>query len=165
MTKTQAKRSSQAWVSEFGPVCCGRIVGLEGKRRPRVDFPGNPNGGPIVARSLDTVRLGGKACSGELPVLLVFEHGDPAKPIIVGVVRSGAASRDESCNSSGQIDSSRHAVIGRRVALEGHEEVTLTSGKASITLTREGRISLCGVEIVSRASGANKIRGASVSIN
>jgi len=165
MTKTQVKRNSQGWISEFGPVCCGRIVEVDGNRQAHVDFPGNPRE-PVVARCLNTVGLPVGASLGDLPVLLVFEHGDPAKPIIVGVVQSDATTLCECDFSTSQAGNARNAVIdGRRMALEGAEEVTLICGKASITLTKDGRISLRGVEIVSRASGANKIRGASVSIN
>ena len=165
MKTTQPNSRSQAWISEFGPVCCGRIVEIDGDRQPWVDFVGNP-GGQTVARCLDTVRLEGRASLGDLPVLLVFEHGDPARPIIVGVVESGAPVPHETHRTVPHGEVPRHATVdGRRVMLKGDEEVTLVCGKASITLTKNGRISLCGVEIVSRASGANKIRGASVSIN
>jgi len=165
MNKTQIKSRSQAWASEFGPVCCGRIVSFDGDQRPRVDFAGNP-GDPIIARCLDTVRLEGRASLGELPVLLAFEHGDPAKPIIVGVVQSSVAAPGGSRVNSAHSGGTQHAIVdGRRVVLKGDEEVTLICGKASITLSKDGRISLRGVEIISRASTANKIRGASVSIN
>src|ERR1043166_4641884 len=160
MNTTETKNRSRAWASEFGPVCCGRIVGTDSNRRPIVDFAGN-SGEPVVARCLDTVRLGNNSSSRDCPVLLVFEHGDPAKPIIVGRV---VESDTPSPNETGAV--SRQAVVdGRRVLIKGDEEVTLVCGKASITLTKNGCISLRGVEIVSRASGANKIRGASVSIN
>jgi len=165
MTKTLVKRRSQAWISEFGPVCCGRIVGVDNNRQPCVDFPGNPSD-PVVARCLNTVRLERGASSGDLPVLLVFEYGDPARPIIVGVVQSDATALCKSDFWVPQVGKPGNAVIdGRRVELKGDEEVTLICGKASITLTKDGRISLRGIELVSRASGANKIRGASVSIN
>ena len=54
MTKTKVKRSPQGWISEFGPVCCGRIVEVDGNRQPCVDFPGNPSD-PVVARCLNTI--------------------------------------------------------------------------------------------------------------
>jgi hypothetical protein len=165
MKATQGRSGSQAWTSEFGPVCCGRIVGMDGNRHPLVDFAGNP-GDPVEARCLETVRLDGRASMGNLTVLLVFEHGDPARPIIVGVVQADLVGPAETHSLPAQAEESRHAVVdGRRVVLKGDDEVTLVCGRASITLTKDGRISLRGVEILSRASAANKIRGASVNIN
>ncbi|MEQ1850444.1 MAG: DUF6484 domain-containing protein [Chthoniobacteraceae bacterium] len=164
MNKTQAKAKSKAWNSEFGPVCCGRIVAFDSERHPVVEFPGNP-GEPVAARWLDSVCLDERHLSENATLLLAFEHGDPARPIVVGLVESAfspASEKDESV----QKNSSRHALVdGRRVTIRGNDEVTLVCGKASITLTKDGRINLRGVEITSRASGANKIRGASVNIN
>jgi hypothetical protein len=63
----------------------GTIVDLQ--RRPLVDFPGNPLA-PQPARVVasvvpETLAL---ASGGRLPVLLVFEDDDPARPVIVDVV-------------------------------------------------------------------------------
>ena len=161
----QTSSRSKAWISEFGPVSCGRIVELSSDGQACVDFPGNGSG-PIVARCLDTVRLESRTFLADLPILLVFEHGDPAKPIIVGVVDSGAAAQWKTHGMCVPPEKSQHAIVdGRRLMLKGEEEVTLVCGEASITLTKDGRITLRGVEIVSRALGSNKIRGASVSIN
>jgi len=54
---------------------------------------------------------------------------------------------------------------GERVRLTAQREIVLRCGKASITLTAEGRILLKGVELVSSASGPNRIKGSSVKIN
>jgi hypothetical protein len=56
-------------------------------------------------------------------------------------------------------------IDGRRLVLEGHEEIVLRCGRGSITLTANGKIVLKGTELVSRSSGTNKIRGAAVNIN
>lgn len=53
----------------------------------------------------------------------------------------------------------------RRLDLEASEEIRLTCGKSSILLRRDGTVIVRGVTIVSRASQANKIRGATVSVN
>lgn len=157
MSRTQIRNSARAWNSEFGPVCCGRVVEIDSERRPIVDFAGNP-GGPVLARCVAAVTLDARVPSDETPVLLAFEQGDPARPIIVGIVQTALP--------TAKADRSQHAIIdGRKVILKGDEEVTLVCGKSSITLSKDGRIHLRGAEIVSRASGANKIRGASVNIN
>jgi hypothetical protein len=56
-------------------------------------------------------------------------------------------------------------VDGRQVTLEGRDEVVLRCGQSSITLTKDGRVVVKGVEIVSRASRTNKIKGGNVNIN
>ena len=54
---------------------------------------------------------------------------------------------------------------GKRVVLEGQEEVVLRCGEASITLTRNGKIVIRGKYLLSRASGVNRILGGSVQVN
>lgn len=49
--------------------------------------------------------------------------------------------------------------------LTAQNELTLRCGKASITLTKEGKIILRGTYISSRSSGANRIKGGSVHLN
>jgi hypothetical protein len=53
----------------------------------------------------------------------------------------------------------------RRVDLEASDEIRLTCGKSSLVLRRDGTVVVRGVQIVSRASQSNKIRGATVSLN
>ncbi len=89
-------------------------------------------------------------------VLVNVIDGDAARPIIVGFLGKVTASP-------------RHAIVakvdGRRVELTGQDEVVLTCGKASITLTKEGRIILRGSYIASSSAGVNRITGGSVQIN
>jgi len=56
-------------------------------------------------------------------------------------------------------------VDGKRVVLEGDQEVVLRCGDASITLRRDGKIVLRGAYIETTATGLNRIRGGSVKIN
>jgi len=56
-------------------------------------------------------------------------------------------------------------VDGKRVQIEGTEEVVLRCGKASITLHSNGRLVIRGAYIESRASGTNRIKGGAVLIN
>jgi hypothetical protein len=53
----------------------------------------------------------------------------------------------------------------RRLNLEASEEIRLTCGKSFLLLRRDGTVIVRGVKVVSRASQANKIRGATVEIN
>jgi hypothetical protein len=63
----------------------GTIVAIE--PRAVVDFRGNPFGPQRarIAASL-TAEMISTACAANLPVLLVFEDDDPARPVIVDVV-------------------------------------------------------------------------------
>ncbi len=56
-------------------------------------------------------------------------------------------------------------VDGRRVVVEAKRELVLRCGKASITLTRAGKIILRGTHVVSKSSGANSVQGTQVRIN
>jgi hypothetical protein len=86
-------------------------------------------------------------------VALGFEGGDPARPIVLGVLSQPAPREVEA------------VVDGDRVVLDGRREIVLRCGEASITLTRAGKIVLRGAYIVTRSTGCNKIQGASVRIN
>ena len=56
-------------------------------------------------------------------------------------------------------------VDGRRVELEGRDEIVLRCGEASITLRRNGRVVIRGLQVETRAAGLNRIKGGSVAIN
>ena len=56
-------------------------------------------------------------------------------------------------------------VDGKRVLLEGQEEVVLKCGEASITLKRDGKLILRGAYVETHAKGVNRIKGGSVKIN
>jgi hypothetical protein len=122
----------------------GRVVRIEANGDVLVDFRGNERG-PIRARVATNETLEGK----DEPVLLLFENGDRGLPIVAGVLRDGA----------------RRRAPKRELMFEAAEEITIACGKSSITLRRDGRVVIKGTELVSRASGTNKIRGGAVRIN
>jgi hypothetical protein len=158
---------TESWIPEpnasvegNSPSCCvGQLVGLTDGGQPLVDFPGNENG-VMKARALAGLAFGsGVDSRAGIAVLLAFDNGNLAKPIIIGEV-------NDTVTALAKKPRSVDAVIdGRKVVLHAEQEITLQSGKSSITLSKDGRIILKGISIVSRASGANKIRGGSVSIN
>ena len=53
----------------------------------------------------------------------------------------------------------------KRILFDAEEEIVLRCGEASITLTRSGKIIIKGSYLLSRSSGANRIKGGSVQIN
>jgi len=142
----------------FVNVKVGRIMRFTVDGHPLVDFPGNLLGS-LKARSMTSAapRLDRHEYIN-LPVLLVFENGDPALPIILGFVGNTflAQSYQEDPNVS---------VDGKTITFNAACEIVLQSGKSSITLRSDGKIVTKGTKIVSRSSGEQKIRGASVQLN
>ncbi len=131
----------------------GRLVGFDVRGRLLVDHPENKSGGPLLAASnvaLEPADVGA-------PVTLLFERGDPRRPIIMAKIWQQAA-------DSGPRMLGVH-VDGERLEIAGEREIVLRCGKASITLTRAGKILLRGTYISQASSGMTKIRGASVHIN
>ncbi len=57
------------------------------------------------------------------------------------------------------------SIDGQRVSITGQEEVVLQCGEASITLRKDGKIIIRGKSLLNRASGVNRIMGASVQVN
>ena len=51
------------------------------------------------------------------------------------------------------------------LVLSAEQEIVLHCGDASVTLTKAGKIILRGAYLLSRSSGVNRIKGASVQIN
>jgi hypothetical protein len=56
-------------------------------------------------------------------------------------------------------------VDGKRVAIEGVDEIELRCGEASITLRRNGKIILKGTFLESSSKGVNRIKGGAIKIN
>lgn len=93
-------------------------------------------------------------------VVLMFEQGDPTRPIVMGVLRQeGAwpmAVRPE------QVDVS---VDGERMVISAKEQLVLRCGKARITLTQAGKVLIEGSYVLSKSTGVNRIKGGSVQLN
>lgn len=106
-----------------------------------------------------------------MQVVLLFECGDYKRPIIMGVpsqptstvqpVKGEATVQLPLLNGNGvaaQVDDDRMVLTAER-------EIVLRCGKASLTLTRAGKVLIRGAYVISRSSGVNCIKGGSVQIN
>ena len=144
--------------STVGGVVVGELVGIKDEgHTPLVVYPGQSGTAAIAARSV--VDLHG-AHVGK-PVVLVFDGADPTKPIVLGVVRiSEARPLLEPTPRHVEIDAD-----GERLIVTAKEQLVLQCGKASITLTKAGKVLLQGTYVSSRSSGVQRIKGGSVHIN
>jgi len=109
--------------------------------------------------------------------VLLFENGDARLPIVVGLVAadpgasllsallapaSGALAPQPVTAPAAPVEA---RVDGKRIVVEGQEEVVLKCGEASITLKRDGKLILRGAYVETHAKGVNRIKGGSVKIN
>ncbi len=137
----------------FG-IVLGAFQGLDASGDPLVTFPGSPDDRPLAARSI--VSLDGHEVGGE--VVLMFEGGDPRRPVVMGAIQSRPAKNVPGASVRADVDD-------ERLMIEAQREVVIKCGEASITLTRAGKIVIRGTYVLSRSSGANRIKGASVEVN
>ena len=138
-------------------VVIGQLIGVTSEgRTPLVRYPGQPGSAALFARTvvdLHEPHIGHQ-------VVLMFEAGDPAKPIVMGVLHEGGGwPLDEKPNQF-EVD-----VDGERMIVTAKEQIVLRCGKASITLTSAGKVLIQGSYVLSRSSGVNRIKGGSVQIN
>ena len=98
-------------------------------------------------------------------VVLAFtpERGD--RPVILGLVAEHGRSAEKTRIDLERSDVEDVRIDGRSVHLKAADEILLECGQGSIRLRKDGKIIVKGLQIVSRAKGVNKIKGAAVSIN
>jgi Domain of unknown function (DUF6484) len=133
-------------------VVLGTIVGWDAAGQPLIAYPSSPVEQPLPA--LTTVPVNDDACGRE--AALLFVGGDPRRPLIVGLLQPPGTPLPGAVEAR---------VDGERVEFTAEKEIVFRCGKASITLTRAGKIIIDGTHLLSRSSGANRIKGGSVQIN
>lgn len=156
--------TAEAWEQQgLDGVVIGKLVGLQDAGTPLVDFPANSSGAPLRARSI--VSLGTEDVGRD--AALTFEGGDLQKPLVLGLIQRPGGQQPQlpGVISNGSSSPVEMQVDGERIVFTAEREIVLRCGKASITLTRAGKVIIRGAYLLSRSSGVNRIKGGSVQIN
>ena len=154
---SQAKQAVLLKQHKIDGVVIGLLLSINDQGQPLVVYPGNPQETAIPARS--TAQFDSKDTGCE--VALLFEGGDPQLPLIIGKIQQ--TQKEPTVEQGQQPDTAE--MDGESIVLSAKQNITLKCGKASITLTKAGKIILRGAYVLSRSSGVNKIKGGSVHIN
>jgi hypothetical protein len=138
-------------------VVVGDLLGVrEDTRIALVSFAQQIGSAAVPARSVVDLH----AAHIGRPVVLMFEDADPTRPIVVGVLQGEHQVPEGAAPGQVEVESD-----GERVIVSAKNELVLRCGKASITLTRDGKVLLRGTALSTHASGVNRIKGGSVQIN
>ena len=140
------------------------LAGINDAGEPLVRHPLDPSGRVLLART--TVPIVPEQVDRE--VVLAFESGDLGKPIVLGVLRlsDGQEPSEPRVAPPTVIQPIVQATLdGEQLVLTAQNEIVLRCGKASLTLTRAGKVLIRGTYLLSRSSGVNRIKGGSVQIN
>ncbi len=145
----------------------GKIICIDEKSGVSVDYAGNPFG-PTGARFASSMKPGilRKAAASNQDVLLVFENNDPSRPVIIDAISSlvDGIVEDEALDL--HVKEPKDVKIdGERITFNAKEQIEIKCGKASIRLTRSGKVVIRGAYLLNRSSGVNRIYGGSVQIN
>ncbi|NRT56639.1 DUF6484 domain-containing protein [Sphaerotilus uruguayifluvii] len=111
-----------------------------------------------VLRARSTVDLHGAHIGHQ--VVVMFEQGDADRPIVMGVIRGRPGWPLPTPPAQVEVDAD-----GDRMVVQAREQLVLRCGKASITLTKAGKVLIQGAYVSSRSSGVNRIKGGSVQLN
>lgn len=133
----------------------GELLAVAEGGVPLVGLPGDSTRA-VAALSLVDLH----AAHIGMRVALMFDGGAADRPIVVGVVRGQAAWPLETQPAQVEVDAD-----GERLVVSAREQLVLRCGKASITLTKAGKVLIEGSYLLSRSSGVNRIKGGSVQLN
>ncbi len=162
-----------------GEVIIGHFSGLDPLGQPLVELRGfNITPPRLTAKTTIDLQPG----DAGREVVVMFINQDSTQPIITGLVRSPLYNiieageqaltslethepNFEENGASSLTKDQQLTVDGKKVLIEGSEEVVLKCGASSITLTKAGKVLIRGTYLLNRSSGVNRIMGGSVQVN
>lgn len=137
----------------------GHLAGVDDEGRV-LFVPEGHTGAPLpvaVGLPLSDEALLEAARQGRRALVVAADGTD--RLVLVGLVR-------ERLSSAAQQRAGLDARLdGDVVRLEAKGRIELVCGQASLVLEADGRVTISGTHIVSTSRGANKIKGATISLN
>ncbi len=132
----------------------GPFLGLQGVHRAEIASIGADGRAMVLV----------PAVTGAAPVFA--QSLVPVTPAMVGR-QAAVTMMDDHPLILGLIQPALPEVVadGERRVIEAGREMVLRCGKASITMTADGRVTIRGTQVLSRAEGPNRVQGASVQLN
>ena len=143
----------------------GSVKTIDDKGHVFIDFPGNPFKHLTAALAINKSEMIALANNdSDARVFIYFEDNDLRRPVITGLVYETI---DNQIEPEVMLTEPLNNLLidGDRRVIEADEEIILSCGRSSITLKKNGKIIIRGTDLVSRSSGGNKIRGATVKVN
>ena len=169
------KKSSNANTSQLpmlqrsDGMLVGKIVNIDEQGQIWVDFPDNPNGASLarITHAIQEQISRGMNLLNE-DVVIYFEKGHTDMPVVLDrlLLKVEKQPRPAPQQVELQVTNPEDATIdGKKVHFAAEEQMVLRCGRASITLTRAGKVIIRGAYLSTRSSGAHVIKGSSVKIN
>jgi len=93
-------------------------------------------------------------------VALSFVEGNIQQPLILGFIRATANAVESANHQTFEVQQD-----GQRLVISAEQELVLKCGESTVTLTKDGKITIRGKQLLSRAEGVNRIKGGAVQIN
>jgi hypothetical protein len=165
------KKAGDLDIGRINGVVIGELSEPTENGQTTVHYPESPSGKPVVALSTESMANKKPGC----PVALSFVDGDPARPIILGLIHKTGVKKSEVKDTgfNEQVLKDENPgdqevnvrLDGETLTLSADREIVLKCGKSSITLTRAGKIILKGAYLSNHSTGVNRIKGGSVQIN
>ena len=145
----------------------GHLRGVDEESRPVVTWEGQ-GPFPVAAQVVWMPSMPDWTHCVGLRVLLTFVEGDESKPVITGLLDAPgvvASVPQSSQNSNESTGVAQPGDPSRTEHIEAKDELVLQCGKARISLRSDGRIVIKGGYLLTRSTGLNKIKGASIQLN
>jgi hypothetical protein len=155
--QVQSPRGRKAIGRKIEGIVTGELIGFKDEgRTPLVIYPNQSGTAAVAAGAI--VDLHGSHIGRK--VVLMFENGDPTRPIVMGWLRNAEAWPLAGRPGQVEVDAD-----GERLLVNAKQQLVLKCGKASITLTKAGKILIQGTYVSNRSSGVMRIKGGSVQLN